>query len=405
MTSKPLTLLFISSAFKGEVMLQTAKALGCKVIIVIEESLRDQPWPRESIDEYHYVADLRHYQEVIFAVSWMCRGQVIDYIFPIDEFDGELAAQLREHLRLPGTGVTAIRYFRDKLIMRETTDKAGILVPPFIGVKNYDQLREYMERVPAPWVLKPRTEAGSMGISKPQNAEEVWRGLDKLGDRQSYYLLEQFIPGDVFHVDSLTVDGQIVFVSAQKYGAPPMQVYQGGGVFNTRIVPRDSDDVKQLKALNEKTIKTLGMQNGVTHAEFIKAHEDGRFYFLEVAARVGGAFISDMIEKATNINLWREWCTLEVARLRGESYHLPQVRSDYGGLLVSLAKQEHPDMSAYNAPEVVWKADKPYHAAMIVVSPDYRRTEALLAEYTERVVGDFTTSATPMDATRTGQAG
>ena len=62
-------------------------------------------------------------------------------------------------------------------------------------------------------------------------------------------------------------------------------------------------------------------------------------------------------------------------------------------------------MSAYNAPEVVWKADKPYHAAMIVVSPDYARVEALLDEYTGRVVGDFTTSATPMDATRTGQAG
>ncbi|MEO8395812.1 MAG: ATP-grasp domain-containing protein, partial [Chloroflexota bacterium] len=301
---RPLTLLFISSAFKGEVMLQTAKALGCKVILVIEEALRDQPWPRESIDEYHYVADLRRYQEVIFAVSWMCRGQVIDYVFPIDEFDGELAAQLREHLRLPGTGVTAIRYFRDKLIMRETTDNAGILVPPFIGIKNYDQLRDYMERVPAPWVLKPRTEAGSMGISKPQNAEEVWRSLDKLGDRQSYYLLEQFIPGDVFHVDALTVDYEIVFVSVQKYGAPPMEVYQGGGVFNTRIMPRDSADVKQLKALNQHVTKTLGMRNGVTHAEFIKAHADGRFYFLEVAARVGGAFISDMIEKATNINLW-----------------------------------------------------------------------------------------------------
>ncbi len=404
-TQRPLTLLFISSSFKGEVMLQTAKALGCKVILVIEEALRDQPWPRESIDEYHYVTDLRHYQEVIFGVSWICRGQVIDYIFPIDEFDGELAAQLREHLRLPGTGVTAIRYFRDKLLMRETTDKAGILVPPFIGIKNYDQLRDYMERVPAPWVLKPRTEAGSMGISKPQNSEEVWRALDKLGDRQSYYLLEQFIPGDVFHIDTLMVDGEILFVSAQKYGAPPMQVYQGGGVFNSRIIPRDSDDAKQLKALNEKVIKTLGMRNGVTHAEFIKAHADGRFYFLEVAARVGGAFISDMIEKATNINLWREWCTLEVGRLRGESYQLPEVRSDYGGLLVTLAKQEHPDMSSYNAPEVVWKADKPYHAAMIVVSPDYARMEALLNEYTGRVIGDFTTSAAPMDASRTGQAG
>ncbi|MFN8564939.1 MAG: hypothetical protein U0703_25695 [Anaerolineae bacterium] len=139
--------------------------------------------------------------------------------------------------------------------------------------------------------------------------------------------------------------------------------------------------------------------------EFGKAHADGRFYFLEVAARVGGAFISDMIEKATNVNLWREWCRLEVAHLRGESYALPDVRDDYGGLLVTLARQEHPDMSAYNAPEVVWKADKPFHAAMIVVSPQYERVEALLDDYTVRVVQDFSTAAAPMDATRTGHSG
>ncbi len=405
MSGRPLTILFVSSSYKGDVMLQTAKALGCRVILVTEEKLRDQPWPRESIDEYHYVADLRHYQDVIYAVSWMCRGEVIDCILPLDEFEVELVAMLREHLRLPGTGVTAIRNFRDKLIMREKTDQAGILVPRFIGIKNYDQLRDYMEQNPPPWVLKPRTEAGSMGILKPQNAEEVWRALDQLGDRQSYYLLEQFIPGDVFHIDTLTVDGKIAFVSAQKYGAPPMQVYQGGGVFNSRILPRDSEDVKTLKALNKQVITTLGMQNGVTHAEFIKAHADGRIYFLEVAARVGGAFISDMIEKATGINLYREWCKLEVAHLRGEDYQLPEVRSDYGGLLVTLAKTEHPDMSAYNVPEVVWKADKPYHAALILVSPDYERIEALLSEYTPRFVQEFTATATPMDATRTGQAG
>lgn len=408
MSDRPLTILFISSSFKGEVMLQTAKALGCRVLLVIEESLRDQPWPQDSIDEFHTVADLRRYQDVIYAVSWMCRGEVIDYLLPLDEFEVELVAMLREHLRLPGTGVTAIRYFRDKLIMHERTYDAGILVPPFVGIKNYDQLRDFMERVPPPWVLKPRTEAGSMGISKPQNSEDVWRALDKLGDRQSYYLLEQFVPGDVFHVDSLTVDGEVVFVSAQKYGAPPMQVYQGGGVFNTRIIPRDSDDAAQLKALNRQVLTTLGMQNGASHAEFIKAHAahaDGQFYFLEAAARVGGAFISDMIEKATGINLWREWCRLEVAHLRGEAYTLPDVRDDYGGLLVTLARQEHPDMSSYDAPEVVWKADKPFHAALIVVSPQYERVEALLDDYTLRVIQDFSAAATPMDAMRTGISG
>lgn len=244
-----------------------------------------------------------------------------------------------------------------------------------------------------------------MGIMKPGNSEEVWRALDELGDRQSYYLLEQFIPGDVFHVDSLTVDGEIQFVTASKYGAPPMQVYQGGGIFMSRILERDSELAKSLFDANKKVLKTLGMVNGVTHAEFIKAHSDGRIYFLEVAARVGGAFISDMIEQATGINLWREWGRLEVARLRGEKYQLPEVRKDYGGILLTLARQEHPDLSGYSDPEVAWRVNKPHHAGLIVVSPDQSRVESLLASYGERFGHDFVTSAAPMGATRTGQTG
>lgn len=404
-SAKPLTILFISSSYKGDVMLQTAKALGCKVILITEDSLAHEPWPRDVIDEFVTTPDLRRYQDLIHTVSWMCRGQRIDAVLPLDEFDVELCALLREHLRLPGMRVSHARHFRDKLIMRELTHNAGILVPPFIGIKNYDELRAYMASVSPPWVLKPRTEAGSMGISKPTESEQVWRALDQLGDRQSYYLLEQFIPGDVYHVDSLVVNGEIVFVSAQKYGAPPMQVYQGGGVFNSRIMPRGSVEEQAVKALNAQVLHALGMVNGVAHAEFIRAHEDGRYYFLEVAGRVGGAFIADMIEYATNINLWREWARLEIAQLRGETYQLPEVRQNYGGVLVTLAKQEHPDMSSYDAPEIRWKANKPYHAGLIVVSPDSERVEQLLGEYTGRFVQEFTTSYTPMDATRTGQTG
>ncbi len=386
-------------------MLQTAKALGCKVILLIQENLRDEPWPHESIDELQLVPDLRRYQDVIHTVSWMCRGQVIDYILPLDEFEVELTALLREHLRLLGVGVTATRAFRDKLTMRQMTQAAGILVPPFIGVKNYNQLRDYMEQVDAPWVLKPRMEAGSMGIRKTADSEQVWRALDELGDQQSYYLLEKFVPGDVFHVDALTVNGEIIFNSVQKYGAPPLHVYQGGGVFNSRILPHDSADTVALIAENKRVIKALGLVDGVTHAEFIKAHEDGQYYFLEIAARVGGAFLSDMIEQATNINLWREWARLEIGKLRGQAYVLPEVRGDYGGILVTLAKQQYPDLSAYNDPEVVWRVDKPYHAVLVVVSPDAARVEALVGQYVERFVQDFSTSVAAMGATRTGQTG
>ncbi|MFN8564938.1 MAG: hypothetical protein U0703_25690 [Anaerolineae bacterium] len=177
---------------------------------------------------------------MIYAVSWMCRGEVIDYILPLDsEFEVELVAMLLSICAAAGHRRDGRSAARDKLTMRELTHAAGDPRAAVIRHQEYDQLRDFMSRVPPPWVLKPRTEAGSMGISKPQSEEDVWRTLDKLGDRQSYYLLEQFIAGDVFHVDTLTVDGEIAFVSAQKYGAPPMQVCQGGE-YSTPASSRDS---------------------------------------------------------------------------------------------------------------------------------------------------------------------
>jgi biotin carboxylase len=285
--------------------------------------------------------------------------------------------------------------------MREYAHNAGIRVPDFVHIKNYDRLRDYMTVVPAPWVLKPRSEASAMGIEKIHESERLWRALDELGDKQSYYLLERFVPGDVFHVDSVVRDGKVQFVSVQQYGAPPMSVYQGGGVFTTRIIPRKSGAAPQLRKMNEQVVKALDMVNGVTHTEFIKAHEDGELYFLESAARVGGAHIAEMIEFATGISLWREWGRMIVADLREQKYTLPKVRTQYGGLLMTLAKQEHPDLSAYNDPEVVWRADKPFHAGLIVVADESQRVDELLASYIQRFLNDFSTSAPPMGTQRT----
>jgi biotin carboxylase len=403
MTEK--TILFISSSYKGVPMLLEAKKAGLHVLLMVDEATRHEPWPFESIDEFFVTPELGRYQDVIHTVAYLCRGQQIDYIAPLDEFEVELVAMLREHLRLPGMGVTATRKFRDKLTMRDTAQAAGIKVPEFIQIKNYDKLRDYMATVPAPWVLKPRTEAGSMGIRKVHNSEEVWRALDELGDKQSYYLLEHFIPGDVFHVDSVVKNGKVIFMSVAKYGAPPMSVYQGGGVFRTRIINRKKGDAPKLRKMNEEVLKALGLVNGVAHTEFIKAHDGGDYFFLESAARVGGAHIAELVEYSSNVNLWREWARMIIAEMNGEEYHLPETKEQYGGLMMSLAKQEHPNMSAYNDPEIVWKADKPYHAGLIVVSDEFERVDSLLEVYTGRFLADFTTSAPPMGVQRTGQSG
>jgi biotin carboxylase len=389
---RPLTILCMSSYEKGQEFLRTCKAAGCRVLLVTVEKLRHANWPRESVDEFFYTPEELPVPDMIRAVSYMARTHPIDRIVALDEFDMENAASLREHLRIPGMGLTTMRYFRDKLAMRGRARESGILVPEFIQVLNYDALRDFMARVKPPWLLKPRSQASGIGMKKIQDAAELWPVLDQLGDYQSFYLLEQFVPGDVFHVDSIISERKLVFAEAHAYGAPPLDVSHQGGIFTTRTLPRTSIETKTLHKINRELIDALGLVRGVTHAEFLRAREDGKFYFIEIAARVGGAYISDVIEAATGINLWREWARIEVAGGK-EPYHLPNAAHVYAGVIISLARQETPDTSAYNDPEIVLRIPKGHHAGFVLRSERPERIAELLDSYANRFRQDFYASA------------
>jgi biotin carboxylase len=386
--SRPLTILCVSSYEKGHEFMRTCKAIGCRVLLLTVEKLRHADWPRESIDEMFFMPEELPVPSLINAVSYTARSQPIDRIVALDEFDMENVSALREHLRIPGMGLTTVRYFRDKLAMRARAKEAGIPVPEFVHVLNYDSLREFMARVPAPWLLKPRSQASGIGMKKIYEPPELWPWLDQLGDKQSNYLLEQFIPGSVYHIDSVASEREVVFAEAHAYGAPPLETSHQGGVFTTRTLPRDSNEVKTLLDINRKVLEDLGFLRGVTHAEFLKAHSDGKYYFLEVAARVGGAYISDVIEAATGINLWREWARLEVGAGK-QPYQLPPSRHDYAGVILSLARQELPDTSAYNDPEIVYRITKYHHAGFVLKSPQQAPIEELLSSYSKRFQEDF----------------
>jgi len=385
---KPLTMLCVTSYEKGHDFMREAKRQGCRVFLVTVQSLENAPWPREVLDDIFFMPDGYRRDDIIKGVSYLARTMKIDRIVALDDFEIETGAALREHLRVPGMGDTTARYFRDKLAMRMKAKSEGILVPEFVHALNYDAMKEYMERVPPPWVLKPRSEASAIGIKKIAADYELWPVLDGLGDKQSYYVLEKYIPGDVYHVDSIISERQIVFSVPNKYAAPPMNVAHDGGVFITKKLPRESEEASGLKEVNERLIKALGLVRGVTHAEFIRGKEDGQFYFLETASRVGGANIAEMVEAATGINLWREWARVEICGDE-KPYELPPHRDDYSGILISLAKQEKPDLSAYNDSEVVWRMAKKHHAGLIVASPNAERVDELLNSYAERFVNDF----------------
>ncbi len=401
MSENPFTFLLIATFFKGMDFIRACKAAGNTVLVITKKSLEHDPWPREAIDEMFYVEHdantPENYQIIREGLAYVMRSRKIDRIVSLDDFDVEKGAFLREEFRIPGMGQTTARYFRDKLAMRIRAAEAGIPIPPFSALFNDADIHAYIQQVTPPWVVKPRTEASAIGIRKVHSTEELWNILGQLGPARHNFLIEQFKPGDVYHADSLIVDRQVKFCRVSKYVNTPFEVAHGGGIFRTATVEFGGEEDQALQQLNQQVLEAFGMLFSASHTEFIRAHEDGQYYFLETSSRVGGAHIAEMVEASSGINLWKEWAYIEDAKAKGKHYEVPAWRNDHAGIIVSLARFQHPDDSAFNDPEIVWRLRKDHHVGLIVQSADRARVLALLHNYANRIAQDFHASAPPKD--------
>jgi hypothetical protein len=381
------TILGLTSYFKGNRFLQRARREGARVFLLTLQSLRGAAWARDALDDLFVMPSFANLREVINGVAYLMRTVPIDCIVALDDYDVELAAALREHFRLPGPDASTARFFRDKLAMRLRARHLDIPVPDFVGIIHHDDVRRFLAEVPPPWLMKPRSEASSIGIKKFHDADAVWRRIDELGDEQSFHLLERFLPGDLYHVDALVHRSQVLFAEVGHYHRPLLDVWQGGGPFATRTAPRDAPEVPALRQLTERVLLGFGLERGASHSEFIRAQQDGRLYFIETSARVGGACVADMVEAATGLNLWEEWAAVEVA---GEGpYELPALRQEYGGAVVSLARMERPDTSGFSDAEIFYRLDQKHHIGLVVRAATPGRVEELLDDYRRRITRDF----------------
>ena len=383
-----LTVLCLASFFKGNRFFQRLHEEGCYVILITSDKFKNEDWAREYISEFHSVSSFEDRTGLINGVAWLFRDRRIDRIVALDDFDVEVGAAMREHFRIPGLNDSNARFFRDKLAMRVKAKELGITVPRFTPVFHHPDVAKFLAEVPAPWLIKPRSEASAVGIKKLHTAQEAWATIHEMGDRQSYHVLEQMIPGDLYHVDSLTQDGKIVFAEVGRYGRPLLEVAHEGGIYVTRTQPRDSKEAKLLLEANAAVLQGFGLHRGASHTEFIIGRDDGKAYFIETSARVGGANISETVEAATGVNLWSEWAKLEIEG-DGFAYKAPRVREEFAGVIISLARDEYPDTSFFTDPEIVERLKKKNHIGFVVRSPKAERVEQLLKGYLERISREF----------------
>ncbi|HSU24603.1 MAG TPA: ATP-grasp domain-containing protein [Pyrinomonadaceae bacterium] len=384
----------IASEHKGNEFLDEAQNAGWHVTLVTRKKLLDEPWAWTALNDVKTVEDDASVVDYVRAITNVAGSRPVDRVVGLDEFDVITAARAREHLQLGGMTSSHALRFRDKLAMRNIASDAGLPCPEFTSVFNSEPINEFLSRVQAPWIVKPRNEVSAFGIRKCETADEVWAALEGLDNRNTWrdhpsqFLVERFIEGRVFHVDSVVNDGKVQVAGVSQYGTPPFSVSHYGGVFTSSIVPYRSKEKKELERLNSRLLKAFAYERGVSHAEFLQAETDGKFYLLEVACRVGGAYIANVLEHACNFNLWREWAKLETATTENP-YAPPRARKEFAGVALALANQDEPDISHYEDKEIVYRVKKPKHVGLIFHSSKQKRVSELLASYTERITADF----------------
>ncbi|MBL8180309.1 MAG: ATP-grasp domain-containing protein [Blastocatellia bacterium] len=387
-------IVIIASDFKGGEFIEECHYAGWHVTLVTRKKLLDEAWPWTAINDAKTVPDDAQTGDYVRAATNVVGERPIHKVVGLDEFDVITAALTREHLQLPGMTSSYLRRFRDKLTMRNLAASAGIPCPEFIGAFNAAEIANYLETVPAPWVVKPRHEVSAFGIRKCHTADEVWAVLNELDSRNTWrdhpsqFLIERFIEGNVFHVDAVVNGGKVIAAGVSQYGTTPFNVSHHGGVFTSFITPYRSSERKELETMNRALLMAFEYERGVTHGEFLQSKETGEFFLLEVACRVGGAYIANVLENACNFNLWREWAKLEIAT-RENPYNLPKLRKEFAGVALALANTEEPDTSHYTDDEIVYRIKKPRHVGFIVHSPKSKRVDEMLKSLTERITHDF----------------
>ncbi|TNE68581.1 ATPase [bacterium] len=382
-TYRPLTLLCIASHFKGLDFLQEAHHLGCTIYLITDVANREKPWPREFLADIFFVderEDTWNIPNLIKGVSYLARSVHFDKIVPLDDYDVEKASALREHLRVSGMGETRMRYFRDKLAMRDKAEEDDILVPEYVHVLNYERIKAFTSIVTPPWILKPRFKDASDKYKKMSNQKELWDSILDLGDDQSLYLIERFIPGEIYQVDSIVYDHEVQFAGVHKYSRPVMDIVQNGGMMSLSTIKKGSKIEKDLLKLNKQIIDSMGLKYGVSSNEFIHSAQDGKFYFIQSSGKVSGHYIAELVEAANGLNLWREWAKMEMAQPQESAYQCPKPETNQARVV--RIPTENPPLcsSRIQHQSIVWRQVSHNHVTVVIKAKSFEELEMIEKE-------------------------
>ena len=265
------------------------------------------PTAREALTHYVHVGSLAGDDHVAAVVRELARHTPVDAVECLWEPYMLLAARLREELGLPGLTVAQTVPFRDKERMKQLLDAAGLRTPWHAQARTVADVWAAAERVGYPLIVKPIDGAGSADTYRVDSAAELDSVLPMIR-HVPVVSVEEFVDGEEFTYDTICAGGQVLFENICQYHPRPLETKMHEWVSPVTVALRDLDDplLSTGRELGLNVIAALGFRDGFTHMEWYRK-ADGEVVFGEIGARPPGARTVDVMNYATDTDLFTAW--------------------------------------------------------------------------------------------------
>ena len=265
------------------------------------------PAARDALAHYVHVGSLASGDHVTGTVRELARQVRIDTVECLWEPYMVLAARLREELGLPGLTVAQTIPFRDKELMKQLLDQAGLRTPWHVAATSVAEVWAAAERVGYPLIVKPVDGAGSADTYRADSAAELDAILPMIR-HVPQVSVEEFIDGEEFTYDTICAGGQVLFENICQYHPRPLLTKMHEWISPITLALRDLDapGLQGGRELGVNVIRALGFRDGFTHMEWYRK-ADGEVVFGEIGARPPGARTVDVMNYATDADLFTAW--------------------------------------------------------------------------------------------------
>jgi biotin carboxylase len=302
--------LMISPGYPAEMAFFTRGLAQAGVTVI---GLGDQsadalpPAARDALTHYIQVGSLADDLGVMATVRDLVRQVDIHQVECLWEPYMVLAARLREDLGLPGLTVAQTVPFRDKEQMKQLLDAAGLRTPWHTEARTVADVWAAAERVGYPLIVKPVDGAGSADTYRADSATELDAVLPMIR-HVPVVSVEEFIDGEEFTYDTICAGGQVLFENICQYHPRPLLTKMHEWISPVTLALRDLDEpgLRGGRELGVNVIRALGFRDGFTHMEWYRK-ADGEVVFGEIGARPPGARTVDVMNYATDADLFTAW--------------------------------------------------------------------------------------------------